>query len=299
MSNIDANQLKIDPELRLLVCPLSEREYSALEQRIRLEGCPEPVLCWYSYIISGYEQVEICQRLNIPFEIRKVSFRTRVEIVALICKKELERRFLPSAQHRYLIGRLYEAEQIIRAHRVAGTDQRKEKARKEYPAAHAQNLYSGKQIRVQMGSQYHLNPATVTRHATYARGIDRIYQADPEKACAILVDKLKVPVKEIMEYGSNPEEARLPETSEKPVSPATVPELLETGPNIKDMPAFDPDAEINSLSLTIPSWVQSLARTRNTAKFQLITQDGRERLTQELRRLISAADKMLSALEVR
>lgn len=300
MDNHEINQLKIDPELRLLVCPLSEFEYSSLEQQILTDDCTEPVFSWYGFLIYGYERAEICQKHGIPCEVREINFRGRVEIVSMICKRELDSRILPAAQRRYLIGRLYEAERIINAHRSAGTDLRKEKSHREYSASRAQNPYSGRQLQIQLGNQYHLNPATVSHYATYAHGIDRLYQTDPEKAREVLQDKLKIPSKTIMGYGANPAEKKLRETARKSdKSSAAVPEPVATGPNIKDMPEFDPDAEINSLALTIPSWVQSMGRTRNTAKFQLITQPGRERLIRELRGLISAADKMLSALEVK
>ncbi len=67
--------------------------------------------------------------------------------------------------------------------------------------------------------------------------------------------------------------------------------------SIKDMPAFDPDAEINSLALTIPSWISSINRTRSVAKFSLLTLEGKNQLEQELHRLQQAAQIMLLALK--
>lgn len=75
-------------------------------------------------------------------------------------------------------------------------------------------------------------------------------------------------------------------------------EPLISGPSVKDMPTFDPDAGINSLALTIPSWIQSLQRTNFTVDFSLITEAGRKQLRNELRHLISAADTLNSLLEV-
>lgn len=69
------------------------------------------------------------------------------------------------------------------------------------------------------------------------------------------------------------------------------------GTTIKDMPAFDPDAEINSLALTIPSWISSINRTRSIAKFSLLTQKGRNQLERELHQLQEAAQVMLHALK--
>ena len=79
--------------------------------------------------------------------------------------------------------------------------------------------------------------------------------------------------------------------------PAFVKTEVAVGTTIKDMPAFDPDAEINSLALTIPSWVRSINRTRSTVKFSLLTSGGRDRLEQELYRLQEAAEMMARALK--
>ena len=59
--------LKIDEEVRRLVFPYSQKEYAALEQRILQEGCRQPVVVWYGYIIRGFEQYEICNSNGIKF----------------------------------------------------------------------------------------------------------------------------------------------------------------------------------------------------------------------------------------
>jgi len=38
----------------------------------------------------------------------------------------------------------------------------------------------------------------------------------------------------------------------------------QDGPSVKDMPAYDPDAEITGLTLTIPSWAGSIDRIINS-----------------------------------
>lgn len=42
-------------------------------------------------------------------------------------------------------------------------------------------------------------------------------------------------------------------------------------PAIKTMPAYDPDAEVAGLTLTIPSWMSSIERTRNMAHLASIS----------------------------
>lgn len=287
--------LKINPALRLLVLPLTPAEYESLEQEILTVGNQRPVQCWYQYLISDFERVEISQRNNIPFEVNHTNFCTEIEIVAQICERELKNPLLPSDMRRYLIGKLYNAEKIIAAHRVAGTDRYKEKRGRELSHAKTTADIRLVHIRERLGSRYHLNPATVTRYATYADGIDIIFQHDSHMASQILNGTVKLPVDVVRGYAISASTTEKSSLSDDFSRSSSVP----TGPSVKDMPVFDPDAEINSLALTIPSWVQLLNRTRSTEKLSLITEEGRTNLKNKLRHLISVASKLDSALEVK
>ena len=79
-----------------------------------------------------------------------------------------------------------------------------------------------------------------------------------------------------------------PSAAEKKIAKATT---------IKDMPVFDPDAEINSLALTIPSWISSIDRTQSAAQFPLLTIKGKKQLEHQLYQLQKAIQIMLHALE--
>ena len=290
--------LKINPALRLLVLPLNVTEYTALETDILTNGCRTPVQCWHSYIISDFERVEICRRHKISFDVYKTNFLSEIEIVAQICERELSDRILPSDMRRYLIGKLYSAEKVIAAHRAAGTNQCKERRHRELSRAKKQPETRLVHIKERLGHQYHLNPATVTRYALYADGIDAIFQEDPQKAGQILSGTVKIPVDVVCGYASSKAISSCPRNSVLGRLTANTAEPLISGPSVKDMPEFDPDAGINSLALTIPSWIQSLQRTNSTVDFSLITEAGRKQLYNELRHLINAADTLNSLLEV-
>lgn len=297
MNDNDEN-LKINPRLRLLVLPLTASEYAALEKELLTVGSQKQVQCWYNCIISEYERVEICQKYNIPFQIVQVNFRSEVEIVAQICERELRERILPPDMQRYLIGTLYNAEKIIAAHRAAGTDRYKEKHHREPSRPKCQTDVRLSHIRECLGTHYHLNPATITRYATYAEGIDNIFRDDSQMAMQILSGAVKMPVDIVRSHAIADGLLSCSEGGASPKDSQYRQEPLPAGPSVKDMPKFDPDAEINSLTLTIPSWVQSLNRTYATANISLTTDDGRRRLCEALHQLIRAADKLRSELEV-
>lgn len=73
--------------------------------------------------------------------------------------------------------------------------------------------------------------------------------------------------------------------------------VMNTGPSVKDMPAFDPDAEITGLALTIPSWGSSIDRTRNKANLTIVSDKARNRLTEALTGLQDKVSEMLAALK--
>ena len=63
------------------------------------------------------------------------------------------------------------------------------------------------------------------------------------------------------------------------------------------MPAFDPDAEISSLTLTIPSWSSSIERTRSRADLSIVSTDARNRLIGALLSLQDTVSEMLTAIK--
>ena len=68
---------------------------------------------------------------------------------------------------------------------------------------------------------------------------------------------------------------------------------LEMG--IKEMPAFDPDMEFRGLALTIPTWMNAIARTRAKTDIELVSEPTKAQLAVILRRL---EDQITQTLEV-
>ncbi len=68
-------------------------------------------------------------------------------------------------------------------------------------------------------------------------------------------------------------------------------------PSVKDMPAFDPDSEVASLSLTIPSWNSSIDRIFTKTNLHVISDKARTQLRTELLALRDSVDIVLLAIE--
>ena len=67
--------------------------------------------------------------------------------------------------------------------------------------------------------------------------------------------------------------------------------------NVKDMPEFDPDAEISSLTLTIPSWQSSIERTKNTADLTSVSPQAKGNLVRALNELSNTIADLLLEME--
>ncbi len=66
---------------------------------------------------------------------------------------------------------------------------------------------------------------------------------------------------------------------------------------VKDMPPFDPDAEIIALSLTIPSWIGSVERIKKGKDLNAITQRARNQLSSVLYELQRSLSELLDTLK--
>ncbi len=317
MHNFQTPMLKVDPEFKKLILPLCDSERKELEHSILTEGCQVPISIWYTTIIDGHNRYEICTRNQIPFQTQKMFFKNREEVIVWICTKQLERRNISEMTRWYLIGKRYETEKILGAHNAAGTNQYKErKDRGTRPRIVAKTQYEKGIYRTQerLGKEYRLSTATISRYGIYAKTIDMLWRVIPELTPLLFSGQLKITQESVIALAAlPPQEIRsrcsgLLNGQDKPpysVSRQLKPDkgkqtekfLAVTTATIKDMPVYDPDAEIQSLTLTIPSWISSIERTCATAKFSEASSDGMKCLEEELSELQCAVETMRKALK--
>lgn len=68
-----------------------------------------------------------------------------------------------------------------------------------------------------------------------------------------------------------------------------------SGPSVKDMPVYDPDAEITGLILTIPSWSGSIDRLVKRTDLTVVSAEVKEQLASVL---LSLKEKISETLTV-
>ena len=312
MSEYDIYTLKIDEDFKNLIPPLSPDERNQLEENLLQDGCREPLCVWNKTILDGHNRYEICTRNQIPFKIAHIFLRSREEAVAWICANQLGRRNITDESRRYLIGKRYKMEQIIGAHNAAGTNQY---TRKEVrPKILTEPLFeeTSRRTRDRLGKEYRISHATVDKYGIYANAIDSLSRVDPELTPKILSGQVKISQENILELSRlSPSDVRRisAELAEDDVAYSDTRNIVPKRKKVKkqdclslpeitvkNMPTYDPDAEILSLVFTIPSWISSIDRTRSAANFNEISDNACRRLEDELSKLRAAVNAMFSAV---
>jgi len=306
MTEKQIHNLQINKTFKELIPPLTPNEYMQLEENIVKDGCREPICVWKNTIVDGHNRYEICTRLKIPFFIQQIDFNNREEITAWICANQLVRRNISDETRRYLIGKRYEIEKKIGDTNPSGKNQHYEKEVGGQIDHQPQAQESKGKTAERIGKEYNLSEVTIRRYGKYSQLIDNLAKNENEFTPNILTGKVKIAqdnvskllkqslevVDSIKNQLRNSDDNFVSYSSTRRMIPAKKEKIT-----VKDMPAYDPDAEISSLALTIPSWIGSINRTLSFADFNKTSGKAREKLQNELKQLKYTIDVMLLAVE--
>lgn len=93
-------ELKIDPELRDLLPPLTSDEYKQLEKNIVENGFDRnfPIMEWQGFIVDGHNRYDICKKHNIEPIIGTLAYKTKEEVMEWMLDIQLGRRNLTPIQ---------------------------------------------------------------------------------------------------------------------------------------------------------------------------------------------------------
>ena len=93
-------ELKIDPELKDLLPPLTDEEYKQLEKNILENGFDRnfPIMEWHGYIADGHNRYSICKKHNIDPVIGTLAYDTKEEVMEWMLDIQLGRRNLSPIQ---------------------------------------------------------------------------------------------------------------------------------------------------------------------------------------------------------
>lgn len=304
--------LKIDPQFKNLIHPLQRKEYLQLEENLLADGCRDPLITWKGMIIDGHNRYEICMRYHIPFAVVEMDFVCREEAIAWICANQLGRRNISEETRRFLIGKQYEAEKT--ATRIKNPRGLNQYTDEDLDTEESMRVITARHhTAARIAQDNHISQSTVEKYAIYSRALDVISEKEPDIVPKILSGQYKIAHKNVVELSrlTAAEIRKVGRRIEKMQEPCVqyhkIRDVLadavegitgeEPAPSVKDMPAFDPDADINVLSLTIPSWSSSINRVRTKTDLSIISTEARDRLIKELHSLTQRIEEMLAAVE--
>lgn len=301
--------LKIDPEFKSLMHPLSEKEFLSLRESLLDGKAAYSIAAWNDYLVDGYERYMICRQENLPYHVHRIGFSNREHVITWICREQLKKENLPIERFRYLIGKRYETERIVR--KVSNSEVNSQVIHNKL-----QNTNSY-QTALKLGKEYSLSHNTVYKYGVYSRMVDIIMEKDGDLAQKILSGKLRISHENIIELSRLPQEniKRLNKSLSKDgiehivisdilrgfqwkrvVEPRTKTIPQEEIP-IKQMPQFDPNAAPSSLAYTMPSWEGTIKRIQNETDFQIVSEDIKNKLAFQIRQLQNTLDTLSKKME--
>ena len=182
-------KLIIDPEFRDKIPPLTEDEFSLLEENILSDGAVgSPLIVWDGIILDGHHRYEIIQKHpELTYAVHKKSFSNRFEALSWICKNQLGRRNLTPQQKKYLIGQRYEAEK--QADAFHGNQHT---ASDESGAVQIEPHQNGRHVtRAKIAKDTNVSDSYVMRAGWYAQGVDAAEEVLPGIKQEILTGAIK------------------------------------------------------------------------------------------------------------
>ena len=295
---------QIDPEFKRLSVPLSPEEERRLENSLIREGCKEPIAVWHGCILDGHKRYEICSYEEMEYETVEMDFATKDEALLWVCKKHLATVKPSSTAYRYLLGK-----------RSGYEKKRYKRNPQKLPIMNSDRAKQAGPVCCLLADEATLNYNTIKRYSTFAIRMDIIAVRDIAMFEVILAEKIPVTYADVTRYSTMDSvklvnvrrkllrEKDIKMRQRKPRKKTTQGEKteekmeqaapLEMG--IKEMPVFDPDMEFRGLALTIPTWMNAIARSRAKTNIDMVSEPTKAQLAVILRRL---EDQITQTLEV-
>ena len=308
--------LQIDKGFQGLIRPLYKNEYLLLEANLIKDGCREPISVWNGIIVDGHNRYKICTKHQIPFAIEEKYFSCREEAIAWICANQLGRRNLTEESRKYLIGKQYESEKIVCRKKAVyqSHDESDDLPYETYnPSQEIRVVETKRKTAQRIGEDNHISHGTVEKYSIYSRAIEEIGRKEPQMAAKILSGRYKVShngvlalaqrsPEEIRELNKRLEHTQQPfakyQTTRKEIQGLQQMSKREPGKqvSVKDMPEYDPDAEVVGLTLTVPSWSSSIDRIVHS-DLNNVSESARVKIRQALLELMDTINALITALK--
>jgi len=164
----------VDEEFSALIPPLQPDERLLLEENLLRDGCRDALVVWAeeNILLDGHNRLEICRRLNIPYETVGISLPDREAAADWIDANQLGRRNLNPDQASLLRGRRYNRVKQAEGAPVGNVNASKQPAQSE-------QVVSG-DTAAALAKQHGVSRATIVRDGQFAAAVEKVEALDPE-----------------------------------------------------------------------------------------------------------------------
>ena len=272
--------LQINETIKKIIPPLSSEELRILENNIIRDGCREPICVWNNTIVDGHNRYGICTKHKIPFDIQEMEFNSFEEMEDWVCVNQLGRRNISEETRKYLIGKRYINEKIINKNPHGNNQFTKNVSPNKSEKPPSTTMITA----TRLGKEYKVSSRTIVEYAKYANSIDVLEENEPELVSKVLSGDIKISQDDIrrLSIDKSPTKEKIKKHLENQQKYRKEPPAQKS---IKDMPEYDPDAEVSSITFTIPSWISSINRLIST-DFSKTTPKAKLKLMNELNNLL-------------
>ena len=302
--------IQIDREFMNLSVLYTEEEQENLERSLMREGCREPIITWRGVILDGHKRYKFCGYEDIDYEILEMEFDSREEAVIWICRERVAGLTRHKPMYRYLVGKWYNMQKQM------NKEKRKQEAAQELiPLSGKHKPNSVWDTSSRLGEELGVCHSTVEDCGTFARVLDWISDIEPVLFEAILKGEVhfkqadirqmvkmdEKDIREIKRKKLGRKDVKMRRRNkmdawDKKRGEESMEDTIQLKTGIKEMPAFDPDMEIKGLTLTIPTWINVIARTERKADMAIVTDSAKEQLAANLARLQEQIDHTLEVI---
>lgn len=301
-------KLKIDPEFRDKIPPLTEAEFEQLKENILSDGeVYEPIVTWNDTIVDGHNRWRIvCENWEIlkeKFRTKQMDFADKWEAFEWMYKKQLGRRNLTEEQKTYMIGKMYEA-------RKKSVGAQKGNANAEKQCAHFEHIEKAPNRTAEfIAAEVGVGRETVKRSEKFSKGIDTLRESNPEAADAVLKgnsgatkaeiselpNKTANEIKKVAEDILSGEIKKKREKTSKEDREA-ISKIVEVMYNPDAMPKFTIDFLIEDIQLNGAAYVD-LLRSTLTDRSTLLTPENRPQVAKAIQEIIDKIQKVKELIE--
>ena len=297
--------LRTDPVFENLTLPISEREEDALVESILREGCRKPISVWQGIVLDGHKRLKICKMEGISFETQEIDCKTEDEAIIWVCRERTRNMDRNKQYYRYLMGKWYLCEVMIN----------RSVKKPRVPSDGGYYERHGNRTSIMMGQRIGVHHSTLEKYGTYAAALDVLLRDEPELFRALMEEEVRLgqsatqdlahmdeksrkdEARKILRAANRHAKDRFEQEERKQIKEQPEIPRVPLSLGVKEMPAFNPDMELQGLTLTIQAWIAAIDRAQKRSDLTIVSKEAKENLQERLIMLREQIEITMRALE--